>query len=41
MFLTLLESCVYKGVINSQNTGFRQNDNGIDPPLSMSDVFTK
>ena len=39
--LTLFESWVYKGIIYSQNTGFRQNGNDIDPSLSMRDVFTK
>ena len=41
MCLKLFESCVYKGVNYSKNTGFRQNGNDLDPPLSMRDVLTK
>ena len=41
IFLTEFKCWVYKDVIYSQNTGFRQKGNGIDPPLSMWGVFTK
>ena len=41
IFLTYFECLVYKYVIYSQNTGFRQKGNGLDPPLSMWGVFTK